>query len=50
MKKITYTIKQQRRRQRALERFTMSGSQDAGYLERKAQERAALIARLGSRA
>ena len=45
MKKITHTVKQQRRRTRALERFSMNGSTDAGYLARKRQEYDALTAR-----
>lgn len=48
MKKITYTVKQQRRRERALERFTLNGSQDVDYLARKRQEYDALTARVTS--
>lgn len=50
MKKITYTVKQQARRTRALARFAFDSakSTDEGYMMRKLTEQAALHTRLGS--
>lgn len=49
MKKITYTVKQQARRTRALARFIIKPERlnDAEYVARKEQELASLKARLG---
>lgn len=50
MKKITHTVKQQRRRQGALDRFrydTTKEVSDPTYKARKDQELAALKSRLG---
>jgi len=52
MKKITHTVRQQARRQRALARFSVSnpnkfeGDDLTKYVARKEQERAALVARV----
>lgn len=50
MKKITYTVKQQARRARALARFSVNPERlhDTEYVARKEQERAALVTRLGA--
>ncbi len=48
MKKITHTVRQQARRQRALARFVINPERlhDPEYVARKEQERAALVARV----
>lgn len=48
--KITYTVKQQARRARALARFSINRERlhDAEYVARKEQERVALQQRLGA--
>jgi len=50
MKKITHTVKQQARRQRALNRFSLDPTRrdDAAYQARKEQELVALRSALGA--
>ncbi len=49
MKKITHTVKQQRRRQGALDRFSIDPKrqEDSAYRARKEQELTTLKTRLG---